>query len=183
MVDALGRRHWIPPVALVAGQLAHGASWILLLVLALHRPIALGAPALGWLHLVALGWLTMTALTILVHVIPGFIDATWRGERIARGALFVFEAAVIVLVCAFWTGATAALPWAGTLIVLALALYLLPASRTLVTAFAGYCGAERSRPSSARRTGAIGISSTFYRVTRSAISRPSTEAARSRVSR
>ncbi len=137
MVAALGRRHWIPPVALVAGQLAHGASWILLLVLALHRPFALGAPALGWLHLVALGWLTMTALTILVHVIPGFTDATWRGERIARGALFVFEAAVIVLVFAFWTGATAVLSWAGTLIVLALALYLVPASSTLATAFAG----------------------------------------------
>src|SRR5664279_3534262 len=121
MVGALGRRHWIPPVALVAGQLAHGASWILLLVLALHRPFTLGAPALGWLHLIALGWLTMTALTILVHVIPGFTDATWRGERIARGALLVFEAAVIVLVFGFWSGATAVLPWAGTLIVLALA--------------------------------------------------------------
>jgi hypothetical protein len=137
MMAALVRRHWIPPVALTAGQLAHGASWILLLVMALHRPLALGAPALGWLHLVALGWLTMTALTILVHVIPGFTDATWKGERIARGALFVFEVAVIVLVFAFWTGATAVLPWAGTLIVLALAWYLVPAIRTLATAFAG----------------------------------------------
>jgi hypothetical protein len=137
MVGALGRRHWIPPVALVAGQLAHGASWILLLVLALHRPFTLGAPALGWLHLIALGWLTMTALAILVHVIPGFTDATWTGEGIARGAIFIFEAAVLVLVVAFWNGATAVLPWAGTLIVLALGAYLVPASRTLATGFAG----------------------------------------------
>jgi hypothetical protein len=137
MVGALGRRHWIPPVALVVGQLAHGASWILLLVLALHRPFTLGAPALGWLHLIALGWLTMTALAILVHVIPGFTDATWTGEGIARGAIFIFEAAVLVLVVAFWNGATAVLPWAGTLIVLALGAYLVPASRTLATGFAG----------------------------------------------
>ncbi len=137
MVVTPSRRHWIPPVALVAGQLAHGASWILLLVLALHRPFTLGAPALGWLHLIALGWLTMTALAILVHVIPGFTDATWTGERIARGALFIFETAVIVLVFGFWNGATAVLPWAGTLIVLALASYLVPASRTLSTVLAG----------------------------------------------
>lgn len=133
----LSRRHWIPPVALAGGQLAHGASWILLLTLALHRPFTLGAPALGWLHLVALGWLTMTALAILVHVIPGFTDATWTGERIARGGLFIFEAAVLVLVVGFWSGAIAVLPWAGTLIVLALASYLVPASRTLASALAG----------------------------------------------
>lgn len=133
----MNRRHWIPPVALAAGQLAHGTSWILLLVLALHRPFALGSPALGWLHLVALGWLTTTALAILVHVIPGFTDATWKGERIARGALFGFEAAVIALVVAFWTGAITLLPWAGSLIVLALACYLVPATSTLATAFAG----------------------------------------------
>jgi hypothetical protein len=61
----------------------------------------------------------------------------WKGERIARGALFAFEAAVIALVVAFWTGAITVLPWAGTLIVLALACYLVPATSTLATAFAG----------------------------------------------
>jgi hypothetical protein len=85
----VNRRHWIPPVVLGAGQLAHGASWILMLVLALHRPFALGSPALGWLHLVALGWLTTTALAILVRVIPGFTDATGRASasRAARSSL------------------------------------------------------------------------------------------------
>jgi hypothetical protein len=44
-----------------------------------------------------------------MRFIPGFTDGTWKGERIARGALFVFEAGVIALVFAFCTGATAAL--------------------------------------------------------------------------
>jgi hypothetical protein len=51
-------------------------------------------------------YLTTGGHRALVHVISGFPDATWRGERIARGALFVFEAAVVVLVFAFWTGVT-----------------------------------------------------------------------------
>jgi len=131
------RRHWIPPIALAAGQLAHGMSWILLIVLAVRGTLASGFPALGWVHLVALGWLTITALAILVHVIPGFTDATWKGESVARGSLFVLEAGVLALVVAFCTGTSAALPWAGTLVVIALAFFLVPAGITLATTFGG----------------------------------------------
>jgi hypothetical protein len=40
------RRHWIPPAALGAGQLAHAVSWVLLFLLATRRPFVLGLPAL-----------------------------------------------------------------------------------------------------------------------------------------
>jgi hypothetical protein len=131
------RLHWIPPVALAAGQFAHGASWILLFVLAAQRPFAFGLPALGWLHLVVLGWLTLTALAVLVHVIPTFTEVPWKGQRIARAALLPYAIGVVALVVGFWDGSTATLPWAAALIVLALLAYLIPATRTLASAFAG----------------------------------------------
>jgi hypothetical protein len=133
----VNRRYWIPPVALGAGQLAHGASWIF-------------AARFGAAPSVC-AWLTCTGL--VASRCFGLVDddgagdsrtrhsrlyrCDWKGERIARGALFAFEAAVIALVVAFWTGAITVLPWAGTLIVLALACYLVPATSTLATAFAG----------------------------------------------
>lgn len=133
---AKGRLQWIPPAPLVAGQLAHGLSWLLLLVLAAARPFALGLPALGWLHLVVLGWLTMTALAVLVHVIPTFTDEPWKGQRYARASLLPYGVGVALLVGAFWFGAPAVLPWAAALIALALLIYLIAAGRTLVAAFA-----------------------------------------------
>lgn len=129
------RRHWIPPAALGAGQLAHAMSWILLLVLGTRKPFALGLPALAWLHLVVLGWLTMTALAVLVHVIPTFTEEPWKGERIARGSLLLYGVGIVVLVTAFWNRSVAVLPWAGSLVALALVAYLIPAGRTLAAAF------------------------------------------------
>ena len=131
------RRHWIPPAGLVAGQTAHGLSWIFLFVLATRRPFAAGMPALAWLHLVVLGWLTMTALTILIHVIPTFTEVPWKGERLARGSLLLYAIGVVGLVAAFWTESASALPWAGAAIVAALTLYAIPAGRTLAVALAG----------------------------------------------
>ena len=122
---------WIPPQGLVFGQLAHGASWIVLLVLALQGVSEGGFPALGWLHLVALGWLTMTALSVLFHVVPAFTDVVWRWEVLARGSLVVYAAGVLVLVVALFADARSLLPWGGSLIVLALAGYALPAALTL----------------------------------------------------
>ena len=131
------RQHWIPPIALGAAQVAHGVSWILLFILAAAQPFALGLPALGWLHLVALGWFTLTALAVLVHVIPTFTDAPWKGQRIARGALLLYAGGVVALVAAFWNRSTGALPWAAAVIALALVGYLVPAARTLSAAYTG----------------------------------------------
>jgi len=126
---------WIPPQALVFGQLAHGASWIVLLVLATHGVTGLSLPALGWVHLVALGWLTMIALSVLVHVIPAFTDVVWRWETLARRSLTVYAVGVLVLVAGFCSGATPILPWGGTIVALGLLGYAIPAAVTLAAAF------------------------------------------------
>ena len=137
MIGALGRRRWIPPWALAAAQLAHLVSWLLLLAIAQTPPFALGFAGLAWLHTVALGWLTLTALAVLLHVVPAFTDAAWRGEGLARRALAVYAAGVAALVWAFWNGALGVLPWAGGIVAAGLAGYLLPAAATLVSAFGG----------------------------------------------
>lgn len=127
------RRAWIPPGGLLAGFLAQAFSWVLLLALALRGSSGIGFPELAWIHLVTLGWLTMTALSVLIHVIPAFTDAEWRGEDIARGALFVYGAGVAGLVWAFWTSTIWALPWAGNLVAGGLLAYLISALRTLAS--------------------------------------------------
>jgi len=72
-----------------------------------------------------------------MHVIPAFTDAEWRGESIARAALGIYAAGVAALVWAFWNGAVTVLPWAGSLLVAGLVLYLVPAGVTLAAAFGG----------------------------------------------
>jgi len=133
MTQVPGR--WIPPQALIFGQLAHGASWIVLLGLATHGVTGLSLPALGWVHLVALGWLTMIALSVLVHVIPAFTDVVWRWERLARRSLTVYAVGVVVLVAGFCTGGRGILAWGGTIVALGLLGYAVPAAVTLVSAF------------------------------------------------
>ena len=131
------RRHWIPPGGLVAGFLAHGLSWALLLGIAARGALAADLPALAWVHLVGLGWLTMIALSVLVHVVPSFTDVAWKGEGIARGSLVVYGAGVAALVAAFWTASVWALPWAGMVVGLGLLAYLGPATWTLLAALRG----------------------------------------------
>ncbi len=135
-VARLSQRYWIPPAGLAAGSLAHGVSWLLLLVLSLRGSIGIGLPSLAWVHLVALGWLTMTALAVLVHVIPTFTEAPWKGERLARASLAVYAVGLFALVSAFWTGSPASVAFGAALVVIALSIYLTSATRTLATAFA-----------------------------------------------
>ena len=134
-MPTISRKHWIPPGGLLAGFLAHGASWLLLLALAARGSFGVDTAALAWVHLVALGWLSTIALSILIHVIPAFTDVQWRGERVARSAIAVYGSGVAALVAAFWYGAMWALPWAATLVFAGIAAYAVPAGRTLVAAF------------------------------------------------
>jgi|GEM_PF-664185 len=128
------RTHWIPPGGLLAGQLSFGAAWLLLVALGTGRG-GLLAP-LAWVHLVALGAITTIALSILIHVVPAFTDATWRGERVARAAIAPFWIGAVALAAAFWLDRTSVLPWAAGLVVAALIAYLVPALVTLRAAFA-----------------------------------------------
>ncbi len=130
------QRHWIPPGGLLAGFAAHGISWIVLLLLALRGSFAIDLPALAWIHLVVLGWLTMIALSVLIHVVPTFTDAPWKDELIPRRALGVYALGVAAFIAALWWSAVWLLPWAATLIVVALVVYAIVAIRTLAQAYA-----------------------------------------------
>ncbi len=45
------RPHWIPPPGgLLAGHLAHGLSWMLLIALANRENIVADLPAFAWVH-------------------------------------------------------------------------------------------------------------------------------------
>jgi hypothetical protein len=135
MRERMSVRRWIPPWGLAFGQLCHGLSWMLALWIALRVGTAFVSPSeIAWVHLVALGWLTVTALSILLHAIPAFLDLRWRYEGVARGALFLFAAAVGAFVAALlW------FPQWVFIVALALgatlAIYLATAWKTLSPAF------------------------------------------------
>lgn len=113
-------RPWLPPAALAGAQLALGSSWVLLGILAARQTLAPSLAALAWVHLVALGWLTLTALAILFHVIPGFMDVAIPVEGFARGMLWVFMGGVAVLVAGFWSSEPMWIAWGGVALTLGL---------------------------------------------------------------
>ena len=129
------KRHWIPPLGLAFGQLSHGLSWILALWIATRAGIAFVSPAeIAWIHLVALGWLTMTALSILLHAIPAFVEVRWRYEGVARTALYLFALSVATFVAAFlWSPRTIFI--SAIVLGVALTIYLTTAWSTLAPAF------------------------------------------------
>ncbi len=85
-------RGWIPPVPLALGALFGALSWTLVILYGVTPSFGI---ALAWIHAVALGSFTTIALSVLVHVVPGFTDLSWRGKTIARwsGMLLPFAAA------------------------------------------------------------------------------------------
>ncbi len=136
------RRHWIPPGALIYSQLAHGFSWAILLFAAWSGHLQDPLYGFAWIHAVALGWATMAALAILIHALPNFIDAPWCGETAARWSLLAYAAGVALMIYGF-IGNPAVLAAAGSLVLLALIVYL-------ATAFATVAGAMRSTSQDAR---------------------------------
>jgi hypothetical protein len=123
-------RPWIPPAGLLAGHFVYGLSWLLAASTALTGTLGLGVE-LAWVHLVALGWITTIALAILVHVVPGFTDAKWVHERLARAAIPVFAAGALLLSAALGLNSSSLLPLAGSITTAALAAYLFAALQTL----------------------------------------------------
>lgn len=120
----LKRRHWIPPLGLLAGHLAHGLSWLLLIVIAKDIENGTTFRLLAWVHLVALGWLTLIALSILLHVIPAFTDKQWRAEAVVRSALAVYGIGTGGLIVSFFIGDMRTLPVFGTILAVGLGAYL-----------------------------------------------------------
>lgn len=132
------KRHWIPPWALLFAQAAHGVSWLLLLAVAYADgvPQAVTPSAVAWIHIVALGWFTVAALAILLQIIPGTTDLSWRGEGVARGGLGVVLAGVALFVASWLTNLSAVAPaalvlFAGLAVYLGSALHVLSGGKDL----------------------------------------------------
>lgn len=123
---------WIPPFALMAGMGAHGLSWLLLALTVWPSVPGLTFPALAWIHLVALGWLTMIALSVMIHVIPGFLDTDWELEPVARWALLPYGIGTLLLVGAFLGIGPWAFQWGGGLLVASLVSFMIPAFLTMI---------------------------------------------------
>ncbi len=101
-------RGWIPPLPLGLGALLGALSWTLIIIYGVNPSLGI---ALAWIHAVALGSFTTIALSVLIHVVPGFTDLSWRGERVARwsGKLLPFAAAGFVISFASGFGFSVAL--------------------------------------------------------------------------
>lgn len=122
-------RLWIPPLPLAAGIAFQAASWVLVLLAA---PLGPGAVGLAWVHAVGLGWITLTALSVLLHVVPGFTDLRWRGEGVARVAVAVALVASAVFVVSLAIGASGLIGAAGGVLAAAIAAYVGAALATLL---------------------------------------------------
>lgn len=97
----LRSQHWIPPEALLFAQLSLLASWVLLYAVGRQGAVGASPVALAWLHTIVLGWLTTTALAFLIHVLPTFTETPLKLQRLARGALWLFEGGVVAMVVGF----------------------------------------------------------------------------------
>ncbi|HKU68891.1 MAG TPA: hypothetical protein VJP85_14045 [Candidatus Baltobacteraceae bacterium] len=129
------RRHWIPPAALVYAHLAHGFAWVLLLWAAWSASVH-GYVGFAWIHAVVLAWVTMSALAILLHALPNFVDVEWRGETVARWSLVAYAAGTALLIYGF-LGNSRVLGPAGDLLLASIVVYVGTALWTLAQTLRG----------------------------------------------
>ena len=125
---------WIPPEPLIFAQLAQFVSWLLLFVVGARGEFAASPDGFAWIHVVALGWLTTTALAFLIHILPGFTDAEWRLESLARASLWIYQPGVVALVFGFVTWRPMWLMIGGVVVVASIVAYLAAAAATLLGA-------------------------------------------------
>lgn len=131
------RKHWIPPLPLLFGQLSFVFSWLLLFDIGRRGAGETSFEAFAWVHAIVLGWVTTTALAVLIHVVPNFVDVEWRGEGVARASVPGFMAGVVILLAGFLVENVTLLQIGGILTLAALAAYVTCALTTLAQAFRG----------------------------------------------
>lgn len=138
---------WIPAEPLVFAQLSLLASWVLLFIAGERGDVAQSPIGFAWIHAVVLGWLTCTALAFLVHVLPTFTDVPLRFARLARNALWLFEAGTVAIVAGFAFWAPVAILAGGAAVGLAVTLALVS---LLATAAQAMRSADRTTRAVAR---------------------------------
>ncbi len=126
---------WVPLPFLLTGACAAAlfgllAPWIV--------PLALQTPAfphvLALVHLVTLGWLTMTIMGASLQLAPVIVVAPLRATALLHWQYPVFACGVACLVSGFWWWQTWLLVVGGTLIVLAVAQYIVVLTATFAHA-------------------------------------------------
>ena len=118
-------------------MLAFGCSWPGLFAYARSGSFDVSFLALGWVHVIALGWITLAALSILLHVIPGFLEVEWRYQSTARISTLAFAVGVVVLLAGFFGANVAALQYGGMITFAALLLYAVALVQPLSQAMRG----------------------------------------------
>lgn len=126
----LGGRRGVPlsvPLPFLLTGACAAALFALLAPLVL--PLALLAPGfphvLALVHLVTLGWLTMTIMGASLQLAPVIVVARLRATALLRWQYPVFLCGVIGLISGFWFWQTWLLIAGGTLVVLAVAQYVI----------------------------------------------------------
>ncbi len=119
---------WIPPVPLALGALFGLVAWILAIAYGIEPSFARG---LAWIHAVALGSITTIALSVLIHVIPGFTDLEWRFRTVARWCAFFLPFAAAGLVVAFFAMNLPGIAGFGTVAAVIVIVYAVVAILTL----------------------------------------------------
>ena len=123
---------WLPLPFLLAG--ATGAA-IFGLLLPLVAPLALTAynepHVLALVHIATLGWLTMIIMGASMQLAPVILLTPLRAARLARAQFPIYLTGVILLVSGFWFQRTPLLIVGGSIVVAAVAHYVVIMAATL----------------------------------------------------
>jgi hypothetical protein len=125
----------VPLPFLLTGICAAALFGILLPWIAPEAIQATGTPhVLALVHVATLGWLTMTIMGASLQLTPVMIVAPLRATRFIRWQYPVYVIGVTLLVSGFWWMLPLLMAIGGTLIVLAVAHYVIVLSSTLACA-------------------------------------------------
>jgi hypothetical protein len=126
---------WLPLPFLVTGIAAAALFGVLLPFVAPQAMLAPGFPhVLALVHTATLGWLTMTIMGASLQLAPVILNSPLRAARFVRWQYPVFAGGVVLLVSGFWFWGLPLLIAGGTLVVLAVAHYVVILGATLLYA-------------------------------------------------
>ncbi len=120
---------WIPPVPLALGALFGLVSWIIAIAYGIDPSFGRGV---AWIHAVALGSITTIAMSVLIHVIPGFTDLEWRFRSLARWSALLLPFAAAGLVASFFSMKIGGIALFGSTAAAIVIAYVVPAIATLL---------------------------------------------------
>ncbi|HEU0026507.1 MAG TPA: hypothetical protein VFQ25_05265 [Ktedonobacterales bacterium] len=126
---------WLPLPFLLTGVLGAALFGAVLPFVAPQALLAPGFPhVLALVHTVTLGWLTMTIMGASLQLAPVILVSPLRATRLARAQYPVYVLGVALLIGGFWTMNIPLLITGGSLVVLAVAHYVVILGVTIARA-------------------------------------------------